>query len=354
MVLITRAVQSKCRYLILDEPTAPLSLDETKKLFSIIKKLKDDGVGVIFISHRLNELFEICEEITVLRDGGLAGTMKVDANLTIDKIVDMMLGEAKIKELNRDRSVTGKELLKVENFSDREGRVHNINLTLHEGEIVGLSGLIGAGKTELCKTLFGVYGKQRGYMLIKGKTAAVRNPHAAVKAGMAFIPEERRREGVIVNEPVFSNLSLATMYNYTGFLSFLKKRKELNQADKKIKELKIKTPSSRQKVMLLSGGNQQKVTIGKWIDSHADIYIFDEPTKGIDVGAKAEVYQLIMDLARNGKGIIYSSSEQSEILHLTDRIYVMFDGTIQKEFITARTNEEQLLFYSTGGKSERN
>jgi simple sugar transport system ATP-binding protein len=172
-------------------------------------------------------------------------------------------------------------------------------------------------------------------------------------AGMAFIPEERRREGVIVKEPVFSNLSLATMYNYTGFLSFLKKRKELNQADKKIKELKIKTPSPMQKVMLLSGGNQQKVTIGKWIDSHADIYIFDEPTKGIDVGAKAEVYQLIMDLARNGKGIIYSSGEQSEILHLTDRAYVMFDGTIQKEFNTARTNEEQLLFYSTGGKSEK-
>jgi simple sugar transport system ATP-binding protein len=353
MILIARAVQSKCRYLILDEPTAPLSLDETKKLFAIIKKLKDDGVGVIFISHRLNELFEICEEITVLRDGELAGTMKIDSNLTIDKIVDMMLGESKIKELNRIRSITGKELLKVEKFSDREGRLHNINLTVREGEIVGLSGLIGAGKTELCKTIFGVYGKQRGTMLINGKNVVVRNPHAAVKAGMAFIPEERRREGVIVNEPVFSNLSLATMYNYTGFLSFLKKRKELNQADKKIKELKIKTPSPRQKVMLLSGGNQQKVTIGKWVDSHADIYIFDEPTKGIDVGAKAEVYQLIMDLARSGKGVIYSSSEQSEILHLTDRAYVMFDGTIQKEFITARANEEQLLFYSTGGKSEK-
>jgi simple sugar transport system ATP-binding protein len=351
MVLIARAVQSKCRYLILDEPTAPLSLDETKRLFSIIKKLKDDGVGVIFISHRLNELFEICEEITVLRDGRLTGTTKVDSGLTIDKIVDMMLGETKIKELDRDRRGTGKELLKVENFSDREGRVHSINLTLHEGEIVGLSGLIGAGKTELCKTLFGVYGKQRGMMLIKGKTASVRNPYAAVMAGMAFIPEERRKEGVVVNEPVFSNLSLATMYNYTGFLSFLKKRKELSQAEKKIMELKIKTPSPRQKVMLLSGGNQQKVTIGKWIDSHADIYIFDEPTKGIDVGAKAEVYQLIMNLARDGKGIIYSSSEQSEILHLTDRTYVMFDGTIQKEFITTRTNEEQLLFYSTGGKS---
>jgi simple sugar transport system ATP-binding protein len=354
MILIARAVQSRRHYLILDEPTASLSLDETKKLFSIIRKLKDDGVGVIFISHRLNELFEICEEITVLRDGRIAGSLKVDSGLTIDNIVDMMLGEDKIKELDRDRRATGKELLKVEDFSDKEGHVHNINLILHEGEIVGLSGLIGAGKTELCKAIFGVYGKQRGIMRVKGKIASIRNPHLAVMAGMAFIPEERRREGVIVNEPVFSNLSLATMYNYTGFLSFLKKRKELNQADKKIKELKIKTPSPRQKVMLLSGGNQQKVTIGKWIDSHADIYIFDEPTKGIDVGAKAEVYQLIMDLARNGKGIIYSSSEQSEILHLTDRTYVMFDGTIQKEFITAKINEEQLLFYSTGGKSGKN
>ena len=310
-------------------------------------------MGIIFISHRLDELFVICDTMTVLRDGRIVEANKsLDSRVTNKDIVELMLGRAYNAELDRSGRTIGEVVLETKGLCEGNGRVKDISITLRKGEIVGLSGLVGAGKTELCKTLYGAYPKSAGQMTVNGKAVNFRSPREAVRAGMALIPEERRKEGIIVGESVCSNLSMATLSKHTGFLTFINTSSELKAAKEKILQVKVKTPSPYQQIQFLSGGNQQKVTIGKWLDSDADIYIFDEPTKGIDVGAKQDVYNLIIDLARQGKAILYSSSEQSEILQLTDRAYIMYGGRIQKEVNTAQATEELLLLYSTGGKEE--
>ena len=349
MVVIARNMVQNCRFLILDEPTAPLSQKETETLFDLVRRLKKKNCGIIFISHRLNELFEICEEIAVMKDGQMVGERKVDGVLKIEDIVQMMLGGARRMELDKSGRNVGEVILKTSGLSDRTGKVHDINMEVRRGEIVGISGLVGAGKTELCKTLFGEYGKVNGTYEVAGRPVNPGSPADAIAMGLALIPEERRKEGIILEETVARNLSVVTLKKYSGLLTFINQGREMKAAEEKIDSLTIKTPSPNQKVGLLSGGNQQKVTIGKWLDSGAEIYIFDEPTKGIDVGAKNEVYKLIIELARQGKAVIYTSSEQSEILLVSDRTYVMYDGTIQKELTTAETSEEEILFYSTGG-----
>ena len=351
MVVIARAMVQNCKFLILDEPTAPLSQKETETLFDLVRRLKKKNCGIIFISHRLNELFEICEAIAVMKDGQMVGERQVDGKLRIDDIVQMMLGGKHVLDLDKSGRNVGEVVLKTENLKDKKGRVHNINMEVRKGEIVGISGLVGAGKTELCKTLFGEFGKVEGTYEVCGKTVNPVCPADAIKAGLALIPEERRKEGIFIEETVNHNMSVVTLGKFSKVLTFINRKQEFEAAKKKIASLTVKTPSPNQKVGLLSGGNQQKVTIGKWLDSNAAIYIFDEPTKGIDVGAKNEIYKLIVELARQGKAVIYTSSEQSEILLVSDRTYVMYDGTIQKELRTDQTTEEEILFYSTGGSN---
>jgi len=351
MVVIARAMVQNCKFLILDEPTAPLSQKETETLFDLVRRLKKKNCGIIFISHRLNELFEICEAIAVMKDGQMVGERQVDGKLKIDDIVQMMLGGKHVLDLDKSGRNVGEVVLKTENLKDKKGRVHNINMEVRKGEIVGISGLVGAGKTELCKTLFGEFGKVEGTYEVCGKTVNPVCPADAIKAGLALIPEERRKEGIFIEETVNHNMSVVTLGKFSKVLTFINRKQEFEAAKKKIASLTVKTPSPNQKVGLLSGGNQQKVTIGKWLDSNAAIYIFDEPTKGIDVGAKNEIYKLIVELARQGKAVIYTSSEQSEILLVSDRTYVMYDGTIQKELRTDQTTEEEILFYSTGGSN---
>lgn len=316
-----------------------------------MRRLKKKNCGIIFISHRLNELFEICEAIAVMKDGQMVGERQVDGKLKIDDIVQMMLGGKHVLDLDKSGRNVGEVVLKTENLKDKKGRVHNINMEVRKGEIVGISGLVGAGKTELCKTLFGEFGKVEGTYEVCGKTVNPVCPADAIKAGLALIPEERRKEGIFIEETVNHNMSVVTLGKFSKVLTFINRKQEFEAAKKKIASLTVKTPSPNQKVGLLSGGNQQKVTIGKWLDSNAAIYIFDEPTKGIDVGAKNEIYKLIVELARQGKAVIYTSSEQSEILLVSDRTYVMYDGTIQKELRTDQTTEEEILFYSTGGSN---
>jgi simple sugar transport system ATP-binding protein len=221
---------------------------------------------------------------------------------------------------------------------------------VRKGEIVGVAGLVGAGKTELCKALFGASEIQSGQHKLDNRPLTVRNSHDAVKAGIALVPEERRKEGILIFESVVHNISAANLSKYCKWGPFLQFRKEREEARRLIEELGIKTPSEHTKVQNLSGGNQQKVAIGKWLLADAEVYIFDEPTKGVDVGAKKDIFELITRLAEQGKSVIYASCELSEIVGITDRVYVLYDGQIVKELHTNDTNEEELLFYSTGGK----
>lgn len=349
MVLIARCVVEKCRLLILDEPTAPLSNSETEELFRIVRELAKEGVAVVFISHRLNELFEICETITVMRDGKVVKDMPITPELQTKEIVELMLGRKFDDNYNKKQVEIGETLLEVNGLTEAEGRVKNINMTVRRGEIVGIAGLVGAGKTELCKTLFAAFKQSGGTVKMKGKTIKYKNPNVAVKQGFALVPEERRKEGVLITDPVYSNISVAAMKKYTGFLSVVNRKKEKKDACQMITDLGIKTPSENQTVALLSGGNQQKVVLGKWLNSESEIYIFDEPTKGIDVGAKRDMYDLIERLVEQGKGVIYASCEFQEILTIADRVYVMYDGQITKELNVADTDEKELLYLSTGG-----
>lgn len=348
MVLIARSILKDCKFLILDEPTAPLSHSETNELFRIVRDLKQRNVGVIFISHRLPELFEICDEITVMRNGQFVIKEKI-AETTTNRVIEQMLGQKLEDQFPKNHVTIGDTILEVKGLYD-EGVIRGISMYVKAGEVLGVAGLVGAGKTELCKTLFGASRKTAGDIILKGKKLRIKNPHQAVKQGLALVPEERRKEGILVTEPVSSNLSAANLKRFTKLLGFLDFKGERSKAKEIIGSLGIKTPSESTKVQNLSGGNQQKVAIGKWLLTDAEVYIFDEPTKGVDVGAKKDIFELISGLAQRGKAVIYASCELSEIIGITDRVYVVYDGEIAKELETAKTNEEELLFYSTGGK----
>jgi simple sugar transport system ATP-binding protein len=276
----------------------------------------------------------------------------ITPELTIKEIVSNMLGKSFDEIFPRKSTNTGEMLFEAVKLCDGTGKVKEVDLHLREGEIVGICGLVGAGKTELSKLLFGASRCHRGKIRIRGKSITLKNTTTATNSRIALVPEERRKEGVIVSQDVVSNLSIACIDRFVKFLSFVMKPAEVKNAEKFITDLGILTPSPFQKVKFLSGGNQQKVAIGKWLAADADVYIMDEPTKGIDVGAKREIFDLIYDLAAAKKGVLYISSEISEILAVTERLYVMYDGKIQKELITSETSEQEIMFYSTGGTQD--
>lgn len=347
MVLIARSIHQKCQLLILDEPTAPLSNLETEELFRVVNDLKTAGVGVIFISHRLPELFQICDYVTVMRNGKIVSNRKI-SETTQNEIVEDMLGRKLEDIFPENRRKIGKTIFEAVSLTDKN-KLKNITIQLNQGEIIGIAGLVGAGKTELCKALFGDAEVISGDVLLEGKKLDLKSPYYAVRNGLAFVPEERRKEGIFAEESITTNISSANIEKFSKFAGFLDFKGEINAAKKSIEVLGIKTTDEKCKVGLLSGGNQQKIVIGKWLDADAKIFIFDEPTKGVDIGAKRDIFTLIDKLASQGKGIIYASSELSEIMGITDRVYVLYDGKIAKEFETASTNEEEVLFYSTGG-----
>lgn len=348
MVLIARAISKDCKFLILDEPTAPLSNTETEELFRIVRDLKKKNVGVIFISHRLPELFEICDEITVMRDGEFVVKKNI-GDTSQNEIVEYMLGRKMDEQFPPKENTIGEKLFEVKNLSDGQ-MVSDVSFHVNAGEIVGISGLVGAGKTELCKAIFGATPNVTGERVLKGEALKIREPHEAVKQGIALVPEERRKEGILVSESVAINITVSNLKRFCNANTFLNFGSEKKTAKEMISSLGIKTPSHESKVQNLSGGNQQKVAIGKWLVTDSEVYIFDEPTKGVDVGAKKDIFELIYDLAKAGKAVIYASCELSEILGITDRVYLMYDGKIVKELETSKTNEEEILYYSTGGK----
>ena len=345
LVLIARALVQERRFLILDEPTAPLSQAETSHLFSVVRRLAERGLGIIFISHRLQELYEICDSISVMRDGQLISRCLL-TDITKEAVVEQMLGR-QLTSVAKTSRVNGTNVLTVESATNAD--VHDISLTVQAGEVVGIAGLVGAGKTELCKALFGDRPFQEGEVRIGGKAHRLRNPQAAIQAGIGLVPEERRKEGILVADSVAENLTAAAAHDFVNRWGLMDRRKEADQASQWVKELGIKVADVKQEVGQLSGGNQQKVAIGKWLLTDVSILVLDEPTKGVDVGAKQDIYRLIDGLAQQQKGILYATSEWDELLTVTDRIYVMFDGRIVHETKTADTSEETLLWYATGG-----
>ena len=348
MVLIARAIQNECNFLILDEPTAPLSDTETDELFKVVRHLREtQNIAIIFITHRIQEVLRICDSYTVMRNGEIVDTTPITSATTTKEIVDKMLGRSFEENFPKEVCDIGEKAFVVEHLTEREGRVKDVSLYVRKGEIVGLAGLVGGGKTELCKTLFGAYRTSSGTITLNGKELKLKKPADAVKNRIALVPEERRKEGVLVAETVTFNLAAACLSRFCK-LSFVNDRAAAKNADRFVSELGVKTPSIRQRVAFLSGGNQQKVAVGKWLAADCDVYIFDEPTKGVDVGAKQEIFRLINEIAKQGNCVIYATCENSELLSITDRMYVMFDGRIMAELETAKTSEEEIMHYSTG------
>ncbi|MEW4285149.1 sugar ABC transporter ATP-binding protein [Priestia koreensis] len=347
-VLIARAIIGKAAYLILDEPTAPLSIEETKQLFRVIKHLTETGVGVIYISHRLQEVFEIADRITVLRDGEWVTTVRTK-DTSVNNVITSMLGKTFSEEIAKASIEIGEDLLRVQQLSWKD-KVKDVSLQVREGEVVGIAGLVGAGKTELCRSLFGLHPQVKGSIHVRGKKLRLTTkPHYYIEQGIALVPEERRKEGILVEESISSNLTLPSLQRFTNY-SFVKRRREEREANTIIQQVGIKTNSTKQAVGTLSGGNQQKVAIGKWLLRDADVYLFDEPTKGVDVGSKQDIFELIQGLAKRKKGVLYATCEFNELLGVADRIYVMYDGQIVKELTKEEATHENLFYYAAGGK----
>jgi simple sugar transport system ATP-binding protein len=346
LILIAKALSRDLSFIILDEPTAPLSLREADRLFDVLRGLRRDGVGIIYISHRLPEVMELSTQVTVLKDGYIS-LHKETSQCEKEEIISAMLGNVlqEISDENEKREL-GKVIFEVKDF-----KVHatgeKISLSVKQGEVVGVAGLVGAGKTETARALFGA-DRSLDPVFIRNKKVKLTSTAKAISEGISFIPEERRKEGVLVDFNVIENLTLPVLKQFTRF-GLIQKKKEKTEAERWIKRLRIKTQSSTSPLNHLSGGNQQKASIGKWLLNDGEIFIFDEPTKGIDVGAKQDVFQCIQTLALKGKGILYFTSEINELLAFCDRILVMYDGKIAGELTKENATTEQIMYYATGG-----
>ena len=351
MCEIAKAISHKAEVIIFDEPSAALTEKEIADLFEIIKDLRKKNLGIVYISHRMDEIKVITDRVTVMRDGGYVGTL-ITADSTKEDIINMMVGRV-IYEDPKDHSMVAPDapvVLKVEHLNAGK-MVQDVSFELRKGEILGFSGLMGAGRTETDRALFGADPKQSGKISIMGKDGqlhevTINSPQDAVKYGIGYLSEDRRRYGVVVQKSVNENTTLATMEQFTSGI-FINKAKEKEVSEKYIKELATKTPNGDQLVVNLSGGNQQKVVIAKWLTRDSDILIFDEPTRGIDVGAKNEIYKLMSKLAAEGKSIIMISSEMTEILRLSDRIIVMCEGKVTGNIDISEATQEHIMDKAT-------
>lgn len=324
MVEIVKAVSKDVKLLIMDEPTAALSGKEVDVLLNLVKKLKSKGISVIYISHRLDELFEIADEITILRDGTYIKTVDIN-ECTRPELISLMVGRDLCENYPKGCYGTDKVVLEAKNI--RNNKLNNVSFTLHEGEVLGFGGLVGAGRTELARAIFGA-DKSSGEIYVNGKLVQIKSPRDAVKNGIAFITEDRKAQGLLMKLGVRENSTVVYLKKLVNALNVIDDKKEKEIAKKYISQLSIKTPDMEQIVSSLSGGNQQKVVLAKWLMTNAKIIIFDEPTRGIDVGVKFELYKIIKDLAKKGVSVIMISSDMEELLGVSDRIIVMKDGSI--------------------------
>ena len=341
MVEVAKALSHEnTKVLIMDEPTAALTNKEITKLFEMIEKLKNEGISIVYISHRLEEIMQIADRITVMRDGKMIKTLE-HADATIDEIIRLMVGREITDQYRRDYNEPGEELLSTENMSSY--RFNDISITLKQGEIVGISGLVGAGRTEVAKSIFGGDKIESGKIKVFGKEYKRMNTHLSTKLKIGFLPEDRKSEGAAIDRPLRQNIIQASLRRlYPGWFMFGGTEKKM--ADKYVKELTIRTTSINKPVYLLSGGNQQKVIVSKWLCAECDVIIFDEPTRGVDVGAKTEIYAIMNEFVKQpNKGILMVSSDLPELLGICDRIYVMKDGVITAEYSHKEATQENVL-----------
>lgn len=350
MVEIARCLTMETKILVLDEPTSSLTQKEVKKLFELMRMLKAKGIAIIFISHRLDEVFEICDRLTIMRDGEKIETKDVKATST-NEIVSLMIGRELGEMFARKRFPIGEELLRVEQISYKE-KFRDVSFSVHAGEIVGLYGLMGSGRSEIVRAVFGLGKLNAGNIYAQGKKIAIKSPVDAIENGVGLITENRREEGLMIQQSVGFNLTVANLPAYRkNAFGFMDKKKEQEVCEKNIGELHVKTSSLKKKVQHLSGGNQQKVVIAKWLNRSPKLLILDEPTRGVDVGAKHEIYQILEQQLEKGKGIFVISSELIEIMGLCDRILVIRKGRIVKEFTHEAFKKENLLEACMGGES---
>ncbi len=345
MVEIAKALSLEARVLIMDEPTASLSGQEVQRLFEIVRGLKQEEVGVIFISHHLEEVTEIGDRVTVLRDGKLVG--QVPATTDHSELVRMMVGRSIEDQFPRRRPEIGDVLLEVRDLS-REGALEDVSLRVRAGEVVGIAGIVGAGRTELARAIFGVDPVDSGEVWVEGRRMERFDPREAKNRGIGFITEDRQRQGIVPPLSVAENLVLASLGKSTS-LGLVNRGEQRSRAQKMIDELNIRTPGPEQEVRYLSGGNQQKTVIGKWLLADSRVLIMDEPTRGIDVGAKVEIYELMNELTEQGAGILMISSDLPEVLGMSDRILVMAGGRITGELSGEEATQERVMTLATQG-----
>ena len=341
MIEVAKALSFNSKIIIMDEPTSSLTETETDILFGIIRKLREKGVAIVFISHKLAEIFAITDEVAILRDGVSAGRM-VTEGCTENDIIKAMVGRDVDDLYAKQAAPIGDVVLEVKNLSTK-GFLKDINFKLHAGEILGFAGLVGAGRSEVMRAVFGIDPKETGEVYIKGKKVDIKTPRDAMQHGMGFVPEDRKLQGLVLGMSVGKNTTLAALKSVASKAGFINHKQEKEMADKFVKALEVKTPSNDQLVKNLSGGNQQKVVIAKWLANNPDILILDEPTRGIDVGAKKEIHQLMSDLANQGVAIIMISSELPEVLGMSDRVVVMHEGRIKGELDRAEADQVSIM-----------
>jgi methyl-galactoside transport system ATP-binding protein len=347
MVEIVKAVSYDAKVIVLDEPTSSLTENEVKKLFEIMRTLKKQGMGLIYISHKMEEIFDISDEVTILRDGHYIGT-KDTKDLTMDTIINMMVGRDLENRFPTKKHKLGDTVLEVKNLTTLyEPKVQNVSFNLRRGEILGLSGLVGSLRTELLEAIFGARTVESGELILNGEPIKNGSTVEAISHKFALITEERRETGLYPLGDILFNMTIANVHNYKNKIGLLDHKKMEADTDKQYEAMHVKAASKKQRIRALSGGNQQKVIIGRWLLTNPDILLMDEPTRGIDVGAKYEIYQLMLDLVSQGKSIIMVSSEMPELLGITDRIGVMSNGRLAGILDTKTASQEELFKLTT-------
>nr|WP_174616412.1 sugar ABC transporter ATP-binding protein [Virgibacillus ihumii] len=347
MIEIAKALSANAELIVMDEPTAALTDHEIESLFNIVNSLRERGVSIIYISHRMEEIFHICDRITVLRDGQYIGTESI-GDTSFEQIVKMMVGRELGQRFPEKLNTPGDAVLEIKDFQ-RKGLFSNVSFSVKKGEILGVAGLMGAGRSEIMETIFGYAKKTKGSVLLNGKKVSIKHPSDAIKAGIGFITEDRKAKGLIVDFSIRDNISLPNM-NEVSRNGVISSKKEQDLITRLVSRLNVKTTGSSQQAKSLSGGNQQKVVIAKWLGIAPKVLILDEPTRGVDIGAKKEIYSIMNELAQNGVAIIMVSSELPEVLGVSDRIMVIREGNIEKIFNRNEADQEKIMTAATGGE----